>query len=93
MTREELESRNEFGIKANETAVMYASEEENLTDRKQFVENLGWLLGQTREGVAGCFLDDDWFVHVVFRNGGELKVNVRYDSYAAIVRDVAEALK
>lgn len=89
----DFESRNAFGIKASESAVMFADDSVMLADRKQFVENLGWLLNQTREGIRGCFLDEDGYAHVVFRQGGEQVVNVRGDSYMAIIRDVAKALR
>lgn len=58
-------------------------------DRKQFVHNLGVLLSQTREPIVGCSLDNDDQVHVVYAGGHETIVNVRMDSYLAIVSDVA----
>lgn len=78
---------------ANETAMMFADEKIGLADRKQFVENLGWLLSQTREGIVGAYLDNEEIVHVVFRNGHEKLVNVRMNSYMAIIRDVGKALR
>lgn len=60
------------------------------TDRKQFVVNLGVLMAQTREGITGCYLDDQELVHVKFVGGYEELVNVRLDSYMAIIRDVAK---
>lgn len=77
---------------ANETAMMFASEGANHYDKEIFVRNLGWLLGQTREQVERCYLDEEEQVHVVFRGGSERTVNVKHDSYAAIIRDVAKAL-
>lgn len=77
---------------ANETAMMVTDEEANRHDKETFVRNLGWLLGQTREQVERCYLDEEDQVHVVFRGGSERKVNVKHDSYAAIIRDVAKAL-
>lgn len=77
---------------ANETKMMFANEEANQHDKEIFVRNLGWLLSQTREQVERCYLDEDEQVHVVFRGGSERKVNVKHDSYAAIIRDVAKAL-
>ena len=58
-------------------------------DRKQFVHNLGVLLSQTREPIVGCSLDINDQVHVVYAGGHETIVNVRMDSYLAIVSDVA----
>lgn len=77
-------------VKANETAVMFATVEEDREDRKLFVENLGWLLSQTREGVERCELDDKDIVTIYYKGGGVHKVNVHLDSYAAIVYDVAK---
>ena len=74
---------------ANETATMFASEVDELSDRKQFVRNLGWLLTQTRDGVDYCELSDDDIVTVYYLHGGKREINVAHDSYAAIVRDVA----
>lgn len=78
---------------ASETKAMYMAADPALADRKLFVENLGWLLTQTREGVVKAFLDDSEIVHVVFRGGSERLVNVTWDSYMAIIRDVANALR
>ena len=78
---------------ASEGAMLFADKQVALADRKQFVTNLGWLLTQTREGVESAYLDDKEIVHVVFCNGKELLVNVAWDSYMAIIRDVAEALR
>lgn len=73
---------------ASETEMMFASEAENLEDRKRFVENLGEFTTQCRNRVERMYLDDSDCVHIVFRGGTENKVNVRHDSYAAIVLDV-----
>lgn len=78
---------------ASEGSMMFVEKRVALADRKQFVENLGWLLSQTREGVESAYLDDKDTVHVVFCKGGELLVNVTWDSYMAIIRDVANALR
>lgn len=77
---------------ADETKMMFANEEENQHDKEIFVSNLGWLLSQTRERVERCYLDKEDQVHVVFRGGSERKVNVKHNSYAAIIRDVTKAL-
>ena len=77
---------------ANETAMMFADEEANHHDKETFVRNLGWLLSQTREQVERCYLDEEEQVHIVFRGGSERKVNVKHDSHAAIIRDVAKAV-
>ena len=60
-------------------------------DRMLFVRNLGSLLSQTREGVLGCELDNKEIVTIYFE-GGTRKVNVKCDSYTAIVKDVVKAI-
>lgn len=77
---------------ASEIGTMFADPKASMDDRKQFVENLGWLMAQTREGVVGAYLDDKEIVHVVRRRGKELLVDVTCDSYMAIIRDVAKAM-
>ena len=77
------------GERADEGAMMFASDEENFRDRKVFVRNLGWLLSQTRDGVTGCELNNDDTVTIFYRGGGTHSVNVAHDSYGAIIRDVA----
>lgn len=61
-------------------------------DRQLFVANLGTMLSQTRKGIVGAFLDETEIVHVVYRNGYERLVNVRLDSYMAIIRDVTKEM-
>lgn len=82
--------------KANEAVAEILIEEAALEDRKQFVENLGWLLSQTRDEVIECKLEvvsrgDECaeYVVITYINGRQRKVNVSMDSYAAIIRDVA----
>lgn len=77
---------------ANEAAMMFSSDEANHHDKAVFVQNLGWLLRQTREQVEHCFLDEQEVVHILFRGGHEKRVNVRGNSYAAVIREVAAAL-
>lgn len=62
-------------------------------DRRLFVRNLGWLLSQTRCGVASCELygdQDREYVIVRYNHGGKREIDVTADSYLAIVRDVAK---
>ena len=62
-------------------------------DRELFVENLGWLLSQTRTGVVSAALDsENDIVTVTFENGYTKRVNVACDSYIAIIRDVAKRI-
>lgn len=62
-------------------------------DRCTFVENLGMLLAQTDDDVKSCELirgdNDEEYVLISYIGGGTRKVNVRMDSYAGIIRDVA----
>ena len=41
---------------ANEAVAEILIKEAALEDKKQFVENLGWLLSQTRQGTLSCEL-------------------------------------
>ena len=76
-------------IKANELATMYQADGE-FEDRCLFVRNLGWLLSQTRNNIISCELDMDNIVTVTYQGGNTKKINVRMDSYMAIIRDVAK---
>ena len=77
---------------ANELRAASRSDSAAYHDRQLFVANLGTTLSQTREGIVGAYLDETELVHVVFRNGHEHLVNVRCDSYMAIIRDVTKEL-
>ena len=81
---------------ANETAMMFADEERQLADKALFVQNLGVLLSQTREGINACILYDEDTVEVeyMYPDGSfqRDKINIAHDSYAAIIRDVMRAL-
>lgn len=79
-------------VPANESKAMFADDVESFDDRKQFVHNLGFLLSQTREGVVSAELRDDDVVVIRFEDGGLQSVNVKCDSYMAIIRDVAKAI-
>lgn len=80
--------------RANETMAGFMNEEGAIRDRELFVDNLGWLLSQTRDGVIGCELIDaeepTEHVLVTYRGGGTRRICVHMDSYAAIIRDVAK---
>lgn len=79
-------------IMANERRAAYMHPDMALNDRKQFVYNLGVLLSQTREGIVGCYLDDQEIVHIKYTDGYEELRNVHMDSYMAIIRDVTKGL-
>ena len=72
--------------------MMFKSDEENRADRALFVHNLGTLLSQTREGITGAYLTDRETVVVTYRDGYTEEINVRADSYLAIIRDVTRKL-
>ena len=80
--------------RANETMAAIMNEEGAILDREQFVENLGWLLSQTRDGVVSCELIDaekpTEHVLVTYKNGYKKMIGTHMDSYAAIIRDVAK---
>lgn len=81
-------------MRSNESMAMFMDEQDAIHDREQFVENLGWLLSQTRDGVVSCELIDaekpTEHVVVTYRNGYKKKICTHMDSYAAIIRDVAK---
>lgn len=79
-------------ILANEARAAHTTEDYAQKDRCLFVANLGTLLSQTREGIVGAYLDDNELVHILYKNGHEHLVNVRCDSYMAIIRDVTKGL-
>lgn len=80
--------------RANETAAMFMPKDIAFQDRRQFVQNLGWLLAQTRDEVLGCDLEAPSegveYVIVTYKGGTTKKIDVVMDSYGAIVRDVAK---
>lgn len=79
-------------VPANESKAMFADNADSFEDRRLFVHNLGFLLSQTREGVVSAELRDDDVVVIRFEDGGLQSVNVKCDSYMAIIRDVAKAI-
>lgn len=83
--------------RANESMAMFMDEQDAIRDREQFVENLGWLLSQTRDGVMSCKLIDaervSEHVLVTYRGGGKRRIGTHMDSYAAIIRDVAKGFQ
>lgn len=81
-------------MRANEAMAAFMMDKQDaIYDREIFVHNLGWLLSQTRDGVTGCVLvdaeKDTEHVLITYRGGGTRKIGTYMDSYAAIVRDVA----
>lgn len=94
-----------FNVNEDGEIVMVLADESNLFtgldpdlhdyDKALFVKNLGALLAQTREGVAGCSYShnreaEKETVTIHYTNGHKRDVNVSMDSYLALVRDVAK---
>lgn len=77
---------------ANEMRAGMMPDKAAYKDRQLFVANLGTLMSQTREGIVGAYLDENEIVHVVYRSGTEKLINIRCDSYMAIIRDVTEGV-
>lgn len=79
--------------RANETLAGIMTTEGMIRDREQFVRNLGDLLSQTRDGVVSCELIDaekpSEHVLVTYKGGYTKRIGTYMDSYAAIIRDVA----
>lgn len=84
----DLEKADEFGMR------LELDEETRIEDKRRFVENLGWLLSQTRAGVARCRASmDGTFVTIYYGDQETGKaVNVEGDSYIAIMRDVLKQI-
>ena len=78
--------------KANEVAAEYIPRDFALEDRKLFVQNLGELLSQTREGILATRLNNDESVTIISKRGDPIRVNVNIDSYFAILKDVVKAI-
>ena len=81
--------------RASETEAMFMPDILAREDKARFVENLGKLLSQTREGVTGCRLitsedSDDEVVEVTYKGGYQMLVIISLDSYVAIIRDVCK---
>ena len=70
----------------------YGSDEAIYLDRRRFVQNLGCLLAQTREGIESADLDRSDIVTIFYTSGHQRKINVAMDSYLAIIKDVARHL-
>lgn len=64
----------------------------NLADKKLFVENLGYLLKQTRNGIIGAEYVPETDEVVVWTSNETLRINVAGDSYTEIMYDVAKGL-
>ena len=81
----------------NETKAMFLDDDAALADRADFVRNVGALAAQTREGVE-CIeyapeSENETELAVIHYKGGAVKcINIRCNSYSAIVRDIFKNL-
>lgn len=81
----------------SETKAMFMDDEAALADRADFVRNVGLIASQTREGVESIEYapekDNETELAVIHYKGGATKiVNIRHNSYAAIVIEIFKKL-
>ncbi len=77
--------------KANENVAYFRGRAKE--DKALFVENVGWLLSQTREGVKKCeYIPLNETVLITFDNDYVKQVNINLNSYLAIVSDIVKAV-
>ena len=81
----------------NETAAMFMDDADAIMDRAAFVNNVGALAAQTREGVESIEYapesENETELAVIHYKSGVTKcINIRCDSYSAIVRDIIKNL-
>ena len=77
----------------NETKAMFMDDEAALADREEFVRNVGSLASQTRAGVVSIdYLpeteNETELAVILFKGGAKKYINIRANSYTAIVRDI-----
>ena len=77
----------------SESKAMFFDVEGALLDRADFVRNVGALASQTREGVVSIeyapeSMNETELAVIHYKNGAIKKVNIRHNSYAAIVREI-----
>lgn len=83
---------NNFNMNIDENRTMFTEDCAVIyADRRDFVENVGILAAQTREGVDHIEYikeDDIELAKIVYKKGHERYVNINHDSFSAIVRDI-----
>lgn len=82
-------------LKADESRMMFETKELQKKDKEIFVENVGWLLSQTREGIRYIKYEEsngEEFAVIVYEGGSSSKINITCDSYTAIVNDIIHGL-
>lgn len=77
----------------NETKAMFYDNDAAIADRADFVRNVGSLASQTREGVVSIdYLpeteSETELAVINFKGGAKKYINIRCNSYSAIVRDI-----
>lgn len=81
----------------SETKAMFMDEEAAIADRAAFVGNVGILAAQTREGVEFITYCPETATEtelavIHYKNGAVKNVNIRCNSYSAIVQDIFKNL-
>ena len=77
----------------SENTNMFTEDERELfEDKAYFVQSIGWLFAQTREGLTSCELVDMDTVLMKFACGYEQLVNIHLDSYTSIIKDLVKQL-
>lgn len=84
---------NDFIPNINENNSLFLEDATvEVADRGDFVHNVGVLASQTREGVEKIeyFRKDDEELAIIFYKKSEFtkKINIRHNSFTAIVRDI-----
>lgn len=79
--------------KANEKSAQVMPEVQAVRDKRRFIKNLGWLLKQTKEGIASCEMLDISTVKVTYEDGTRSHVGISGDTYIEIARDVIGRMK
>ena len=81
----------------SETKAAYMNNDAAIADRADFVHNVGFLASQTREGVASIEYapekeNETEYAVIHYKSGATKLVNIRHDSYSAIVQDIFKNL-
>lgn len=77
---------------ADEVNAFFMDDDAAWKDRCRFVHNLGVFATQHRGQVVSMELQEGDAVIIRYKGGHEQQVNVKLDSYSAIVRDVYKAM-
>ena len=72
------------------TCVWKDAEDLRNFDKQIFIENTGWLLSQTREGVDSIRMKDENTAEIIYENGYTRDVDVEMCSFLAIVKTICK---